>query len=155
MDKKQSKKTDLDLYAREAEQVHRELKAKKWAEKKAAKGKAKKKTKPPEVLPGQLALDFSKISVISWHVAHAYTINEAASYGGGNHIVVDQDFVFGRLKRKQGDPLCRTRAKFKALYLVEDWQKPNCKKCLEIADRLNKEIAFIGARTKEADHLDK
>jgi hypothetical protein len=66
--------------------------------------------------------------------AHAYTHNEQASYGGGDHLVVDRPFKAGRLERAADDALCKRRRKFSALTAVDQvWVV--CKRCREIAER--------------------
>ncbi len=75
-------------------------------------------------MPGGVVLSFS----------HAYTHNEQASYGGGDHLVVDRRFKAGRLERDTGDALCKPSRKFKALLPVDNvWVV--CKRCREIAER--------------------
>jgi hypothetical protein len=66
--------------------------------------------------------------------AHAYTPNEQASYGGGDHLVVDRPYMRGALYRDRDDALCKPRRKFKALLAVDQvWVI--CKRCREIAER--------------------
>lgn len=66
-----------------------------------------------------------------WHVAHAYTAQETATYGGADHIVVDEPVRIGRLAREAGDALSRPRKKFWGLHDVAE------------ADRLPTSIADI------------
>ncbi len=41
----------------------------------------------------------------SWVPAHAYTPNEAHSYGGDDHITVLEDICYGAIKRRSGQTL--------------------------------------------------
>lgn len=76
----------------------------------------------------------AKDNAIVLSFAHAYTPNEQASYGGGDHLVLDRPFQAGRLKRDNDDALCKPRRKFKALLAVDNvWVV--CKRCREIAER--------------------
>lgn len=65
---------------------------------------------------------------------HAYTPNEQASYGGGDHLVLDRDFERGRLRRKKDDALCKPQSKFWGL---QETSPPHriCKRCLKLARR--------------------
>lgn len=76
--------------------------------------------------------------MIKAHIEHAYSVRETATFGGGDHIVLEEDLNLGRLKRSTRDPLCKTRDKFKCLDEIDegDDRKPNCKRCLEIAKRI-------------------
>ena len=75
---------------------------------------------------------------IPWHTEHAYSVRETGSFGGGDHIVIEKPLHLGRLKRKARDPLCKPRDKFKFLDIPDDEEtRPNCKKCIEIAKRLD------------------
>jgi len=72
----------------------------------------------------------------SWHVEHAYTPRETAMYGGADHIVVDEEIRIGRLVRKPGDALSRTRAKFWGLSGVEGGRLPTSLADIKIAERI-------------------
>jgi hypothetical protein len=71
-----------------------------------------------------------------WHIAHAYTPNESASYGGADHIIVDEPIHIGRLKREPGDALSRPYAKFWGLTSVEDDRLPTALADIRIAERI-------------------
>lgn len=61
------------------------------------------------------------------------------------HVVCEEDFVFGRLKRKAGQALCD-----KKLDVCGAWEsvdKADCHKCLEIYERIARETG-IGIRGK-------
>lgn len=69
-------------------------------------------------------------------IAHAYTPNEQASYGGGDHLVVEAPLDAGRIHRQRGDALCRPRHKFWGLTATEFRGQRLCPKCVAIATRL-------------------
>ena len=71
-----------------------------------------------------------------WHVAHAYTAQETATYGGADHIVVDEPVRVGRLSREPGDALSRPLRKFLALYAVEEGRLPTSLADIKIAERI-------------------
>ena len=71
-----------------------------------------------------------------WHVEHAYTPRETATYGGADHIVLDEEVRIGRLHRLPGDALSRPRAKFWGLSPVEDERLPSSIADVRIAERL-------------------
>jgi hypothetical protein len=71
-----------------------------------------------------------------WHIAHAYTAQETANYGGADHIVVDEPIRIGRLVREPGDALSRSRRKFLALYEVEEGRLPTSHVDIKIAERI-------------------
>ena len=71
-----------------------------------------------------------------WHVEHAYTPRETGSYGGADHIVVDDEVQIGRLVRHPGDALSRIRAKFWGLSAVEEGRLPSSVADIKIAERL-------------------
>jgi hypothetical protein len=70
------------------------------------------------------------------HIEHAYTSRETATYGGGDHIVVDETVTIGRIHRSPGNALCKARRSFKALLPGGEDHTPNCKRCIEIAERV-------------------
>jgi hypothetical protein len=73
-----------------------------------------------------------------WHVEHAFAQNEAASYGGREHLVLDVAFARGRLARAVGDALCRRRRKFSFISPpgpAHELPLVTCRKCREIAAR--------------------
>lgn len=77
----------------------------------------------------------------SLRFAHAYTPNEAASYGGGEHLVLEAPFLKGRLYRARGDALCKPRRKFWGLHdIVHYVPSKICKRCRELAERHGFEI---------------
>lgn len=84
-----------------------------------------------------------------WHIAHAYTARETATYGGADHIVVDEPIRIGRLVREPGDALSRPRRKFLALYAVEEGRLPTARTDIKIAERI---VATLpaGARMKKS-----
>ena len=71
-----------------------------------------------------------------WHIEHAYTPNETASYGGADHIIVDEPVRTGRLRREPGDALSRRRSKFWGLSGVEADRLPTALADIRIAERL-------------------
>jgi hypothetical protein len=71
-----------------------------------------------------------------WHVAHAYTPRETATYGGADHIVLDENVKIGRLSRRAGDALSRRREKFWGLYRVEDDRLPTSLTDIKVAERV-------------------
>jgi hypothetical protein len=79
---------------------------------------------------------------IRWSVAHAYTPNEQATYGGGDHLLLQQPLVMGRLRREAGDALCKPARRFNHLMEVSPRSSPlpNCKHCLRLAPRAGIDI---------------
>ena len=73
-----------------------------------------------------------------WHIAHAYTPNETAGYGGADHIIVDEPVRIGRMHREPGDALSRPRQKFWGLSGVEDDRLPTALADIKIAERVVK-----------------
>ena len=71
-----------------------------------------------------------------WRIAHAYTAQETGSYGGADHIVVDEPVRSGRLSREPGDALSRPRKKFWGLHDVEDGRLPTSLADIKIAERI-------------------
>ncbi len=71
-----------------------------------------------------------------WHVAHAYTAQETATYGGADHIVVDGPVRIGRLVREPGDALSRPKRKFWGLHEVEEGRLPTSLADIKIAERI-------------------
>lgn len=71
-----------------------------------------------------------------WRIAHAYTAQETATYGGADHIVVDEPVHIGRLVREPGDALSRPRQKFWGLHDVEDGRLPTSAADIKIAERI-------------------
>jgi hypothetical protein len=71
-----------------------------------------------------------------WHVEHAYTPRETATYGGADHIVVDEEVRVGRLVRQPGDALSRVRSRFWGLSRVEDERLPTSQADIQIAGRI-------------------
>jgi hypothetical protein len=69
------------------------------------------------------------------HIEHAYTARETATYGGGDHIVVDELVRLGRIVRSPGNALCKARRSFNCLMRGGEDMTPNCKRCIEIANR--------------------
>lgn len=74
---------------------------------------------------------------VKWVVAHAYTPNEQACYGGGYHLQITVPIRLGRLERGAGDALCRPpkRRHWGLMSSGHDVQI-SCKACLAIAARL-------------------
>jgi hypothetical protein len=87
----------------------------------------------------------------SWHVAHAYTAQETATYGGADHVVVDEPVRFGRLAREPGDALSRPARKFLALYAVEEGRLPTSLADIKIAERI---VSSSPSPKKSAKKLD-
>ena len=81
----------------------------------------------------------------SWHVEHAYTPRETATYGGADHIVVDEVIRIGRLVRKPGDALSRLRAKFWGLSGGEAGRLPTSLADIKIAERIVSAISAPSA----------
>ena len=71
-----------------------------------------------------------------WHIEHAYTPRETASYGGADHVVVDEPVRVGRLRREPGDALSRPRAKFWGLSRVEDDRLPTSLTDIRLVERI-------------------
>lgn len=72
-----------------------------------------------------------------WHVAHAYAARETATYGGADHIVVDEPVQIGRTMRAPGDALSRPRRKFRDLQRVfEEDRLPTSLADIKIAERI-------------------
>ena len=87
----------------------------------------------------------------SWHVAHAYTAQETATYGGADHVVVDEPIRIGRLSREPGDALSRPARKFLALYAVEEGRLPTSLADIKIAERI---VASASGARKTGRQLD-
>jgi hypothetical protein len=64
----------------------------------------------------------------------AYNPSDRGNSAGANHLVVTGALVRGRIRREEGDALCRPAQKFWGLYSHPE-RKPTCKRCLEIAAR--------------------
>jgi hypothetical protein len=72
-----------------------------------------------------------------WYIAHAYTAQETGSYGGADHIVVDEPIRIGRLSREPGDALSRPSRKFWGLHkVVENDRLPTSLADIKIAERI-------------------
>ena len=72
-----------------------------------------------------------------WHVEHAYTPRETGSYGGADHIVVDEPVRVGRVTREPDDALSRPLRKFWGLSKVfEEDRMPSSQADIEVAERL-------------------
>lgn len=80
-----------------------------------------------------------------WHVEHAYTPRETATYGGADHVVVDEPVRVGRLARQPGDALSRPRQKFWGLSPVEEGRLPSSQADIEVAERIVARAATAGA----------
>lgn len=82
-----------------------------------------------------------------WHIEHAYTPSETATYGGADHIVVDEDVRIGRLVRTHGDALSRPRKKFWGLHAVAETDRlPTSLADIKIAERI---VAGPKPKTRE------
>ncbi len=92
-----------------------------------------------------------------WHVAHAYTAQETATYGGADHIVVDEEIQIGRLVRHVGDALSRSRQKFWGLHAVEEGRLPSSIADIKIAERIvaTPLVAEKQPKAKPAKQLDR
>jgi hypothetical protein len=64
----------------------------------------------------------------------AHHPRDAGNAAGREHLVVASDLSLGRLKREDGDALCKSRHKFWGLYANPD-RAATCKRCLAIAAR--------------------
>jgi len=84
-----------------------------------------------------------------WRVAHAYTAQETATYGGADHIVVDEPVRIGRLVRERGDTLSRPRRKFWGLHEVEEDRLPTSIADIRIAERIVSSNGKQSAATKK------
>ena len=82
-----------------------------------------------------------------WHIAHAYTAQETATYGGADHIVVDEPIRIGRLVREPGDALSRPRRKFWGLHDVEEGRLPTSGADIKIAERIVAAAATTTTKT--------
>lgn len=71
-----------------------------------------------------------------WHVEHAYTPRETSTYGGADHVVLDEEIRIGRLVRHPGDALSRSRQKFWGLHAVEAGRLPSALADIKIAERI-------------------
>ncbi|MBS1895467.1 MAG: hypothetical protein JST59_29560 [Actinobacteria bacterium] len=69
------------------------------------------------------------------HIEHAYTPRETALYGGGDHVVVEEEVRIGRIHRNARDALCKSRWSFWGLHRGGEDHEPSCKRCIEIAER--------------------
>lgn len=87
-----------------------------------------------------------------WHIAHAYTAQETGSYGGGDHIVVDEPVHIGRLVREPGDALSRPKRKFLHLVAVEEGRLPTAIADIRIAERI---VAVPAGRKKTTAQLER
>lgn len=87
-----------------------------------------------------------------WHIAHAYTAQETGSYGGADHIVVDESIRIGRLVREPGDALSRPRKKFWGLHDVVDDRLPTSQADIKIAERI---VAVPTKASKSKKQLDR
>lgn len=73
----------------------------------------------------------------------AYHPRDRGNAAGTQHLVVNADFISGRLRRKAGDPLCKPAAKFWGLYEHRE-RAPTCKRCLDAARRHGLEVPTGG-----------
>jgi len=95
---------------------------------------------------------------VRWSVAHAYTPNEQATYGGADHLMLQGEFVSGRLHRRAGDALCKPARRFAYLQEVTHVSPlPTCKRCLDLAPKygidIEKSPLVRAFRDKEHRHL--
>ena len=81
-----------------------------------------------------------------WHVAHAYTAQETATYGGADHVVVDDRVHVGRLKREPGDALSRPAKKFWGLSAVEEGRLPSSLADIRIAERIVAALSTLSTK---------
>jgi hypothetical protein len=89
-----------------------------------------------------------------WHIEHAYTPQETGSYGGADHIVVDEEVRVGRLIRQPGDALSRVRKKFWGLSPVFETDRlPSSLADIKIAERIVA-ASPAGKTKKSAKQLD-
>lgn len=105
-----------------------------------SKGTAHKKRRMVPVvfqgsMPGEVAKQFAVADLP--FAAHI----ETATYGGGDHIVVDETVTIGRIHRSPGNALCKARRSFKALLPGGEERTASCKRCIEIAERTAGEVA--------------
>jgi len=78
------------------------------------------------------------------NISHNYSRRETHTYGGADHIILEKDFSFGRLKRKKGDALCKARGRFNDLEETSPdefgwrWPRSICKTCMKKYEELKK-----------------
>ena len=91
----------------------------------------------------------------AWHVEHAYTPSETATYGGADHVVVDEEVRIGRLVRRPGDALSRPRKKFWGLHAVAEADRlPTSIADIRIAERIVSSPPSEKKPRKSAKQLD-
>lgn len=79
---------------------------------------------------------------ITGHVRYAYALRQGDRSNGGDHIVVDEALVSGRLRRDAGDALCKPRSRFRDLSPGGDTRtgRASCPTCLARAERYGVEV---------------
>ena len=88
------------------------------------------------------------------HIEHAYTPRETGSYGGRDHVVVEEEVRIGRIRRNRGDALCKTRWAFWGLNRGGEDHEPSCVRCIEIAERAIADPARVGRREASRKRAD-
>ena len=85
---------------------------------------------------GALSRDLRQSLPFVTTLAYAYNPNEGASSRGGTHLIVATPLRQGRTVREPGDALCQPARKFWGLSCAGDGGQSDCKRCLEIAERI-------------------
>lgn len=71
-----------------------------------------------------------------WHVEHNYAVRETATYGGADHVVVDEVVQLGRATRQPGDTLSAPRGRFRGLHPLEEHRLPTARRDIRVAERI-------------------
>lgn len=83
----------------------------------------------------------------AWHIAHAYTPRETGAHGGADHIVTEEPFKFGRIKREAGDTLSRKRQRFWGLSgPLKGGRLPTSLADIEMAEKI---VDSLGSEARE------
>lgn len=66
------------------------------------------------------------------NISYAYSPRENVGSNGKNHIVLEQDYSKGRLKRISGDPLCKPARRFWGLESIDNKNTEHlCQQCFD------------------------
>lgn len=82
-------------------------------------------------------------------MGYATPARQGAMNASAYHVVVTEPLDAGRLHRAPGDALCRPAGRFNLLDVAygevrrREGKAFNCKKCLEVADRLGLDLARV------------
>jgi hypothetical protein len=82
-------------------------------------------------------------------MGYAMPRRQGAMNGSAYHVVVTEPLHAGRLHRRPGDALCRPASRFDCLDSAYgevrrlEGKAFNCKKCLEVADRLGIDLTLL------------